>query len=106
MRLPIHTAALTFIMTGDPTPIRAFGSDDMKSDAQGRPLFRVPVLVTGTGDRNDPTTTVTVPGPLPQLPRGPVRFQNLSISTWTLRGNDGRERNGVTLRADAVDVAK
>ena len=106
MRLPIHTFALTFILTGDPAALRVFGGDEVKTDSQGRPLFRVPVLIAGTGERNDPTATVTVPGPLPQLARGPVKFQNLTLSTWSMRGNDGRDRNGVTLRADAVESVK
>ena len=102
MRLPVDTSSLTLIVIGDPIPVLTYGTDDPKSDSDGRPLFRVPVLISGTGERRDPTTTVTVPGPLQDLSKGvAATCDGLTISTWTIRDN-GRERNGVTLRAQAI----
>lgn len=102
MRLPIDASGLSAIVIGDPLPVLEYGTDKPKTDVEGRPLFRVPVLLSGTGERRDPTTTITVPGPLPQLGKGqPAEFDRLTISTWTVT-NGGRERSGVTLRAAAV----
>lgn len=107
MQVPVDASRMTIIATGDPQPVNVYGTDEQKTDRSGRPLFKVPVLLSGTGERVDPSTTVTVPGPVPTLPRGAqVRFKNLTLSTWTVRGNDNRERSGVTLRADSVEPAR
>jgi hypothetical protein len=98
---------MTILATGDPQPVRVFGTDEPRVDREGRPLFKVPVLLSGTGERVDPTTTITVPGPVQPLPRGAqVRVKNLTLSTWTVRGNDNRERSGVTLRADSIEAQR
>ena len=104
MQVPVDASRMTIIATGEPQPIKIYGTDEQKVDRAGRQLFRVPVLLSGTGDRIDPTTTVTVPGPIPALRRGAqVRCKNLTLSTWTVRGNDNRERSGVTLRAESIE---
>jgi hypothetical protein len=67
-------------------------------------MYRLPVLLSGTTDAVDPTTTVTLPGPIEGIAKGQtVRFQNLTLSTWTVRDASGRERHGVTLRADGIE---
>lgn len=107
MQVPVDANRMTIIATGEPQPVKVYGTEEQKTDRSGRPLFKVPVLLSGTGDRVDPTTTITVPGPVPTLPRGAqVRCKNLTLSTWTVRGNDNRERSGVTLRADSVEPAR
>lgn len=98
----MDSSSLTAIVIGDPSPVLVYGTAEPKVDADGRQQFRVPVLLSGTGDRRDPTAQVVVPGPLPSLQKGqPVTFVGLTISTWTLR-DGGRERSGVTLRASGV----
>ncbi|MBW8077042.1 MAG: hypothetical protein GJU76_02985 [Gallionella sp.] len=68
-------------------------------------MFKIPVLLLGTGDRTDPTTTITVSGDLTQVKSGiTLRCKNLSASTWTRRDANGRERSGITLRSDSVEV--
>jgi hypothetical protein len=105
MRLPVDTSRLTVLIIGDPVPATVYGTDTPRTTADGRPLFKVPVLLSGTGERTDPTTVLTVPGPLATLEKSvPCRVDGLTISTWTMRGQDGRERSGVTLRADSVDT--
>lgn len=106
MLLPIATSPLTFLLTGEPTPVLDFETRLPRSDAAGAPLFRVPVVITGTGDKRAPAVEVTVPGPLDALPQGSVVvFPGLALRTWSIRGNDGRERNGVSLRAHAMQPA-
>jgi hypothetical protein len=34
-----------------------------------------------------------------------VEFHQLTLRTWSIRGNDGRERTGVSLRANGMDAA-
>ena len=103
MQLPINAEKLTFTVVGDVSPVRVYGSDEIKIDSKGRQLFRVPVLIGGTGAKYDPNTTVTIAGPIGTITRGQIKFKALTLSTWTVRGNDGKERNGVTLRAEGVE---
>ena len=104
MKLPIDQSRITALVTGEPRPVLVYGTDETRTDKDGRPLFRIPVLLSGTTDTIDPTTTVTVPGPIEGVAKGQsIRFRNLTIGTWAMRDASGRERHGVTLRADGVD---
>jgi hypothetical protein len=105
MKLPIDQTKITALITGDPKPVLIYGSDEPRLDKEGRPLLRVPVLLSGTTDVVDPTTTVTIPGPVGAVAKGQtVRFRNLTISTWVVRDANGRERHGITLRADGIET--
>jgi hypothetical protein len=105
MRLPVDTTKLTILCIGEPRAALEYGTSNQKTMPDGTPIFKVPVLLGGTGDRIDPTSSVTVPGPLPEMKSGQViNCRNLSASTWTIRDNNGRERSGLTLRADAIEV--
>ena len=104
MRLPIDQTKITALVTGDAKPVLVYGSTDTRVDKDGRPVFRLPILLSGTSDAVDPTTFVTLPGPVEGVAKGQtVRFRNLTISTWTVRDNSGKERHGVTLRADGIE---
>jgi hypothetical protein len=104
MKLPIDQSRITALVTGEPRPVLVYGTDETRTDKDGRPLFRIPVLLSGTTDTIDPTTTVTVPGPIEGVAKGQsIRFRNLTIGTWAMRDASGRERHGVTLRADGVE---
>lgn len=47
---------------------------------------------------------MTLPGPVEGVTKGQtVRFLNLTLSTWTIRDASGRDRHGVTLRADGIE---
>ncbi|HUX05254.1 MAG TPA: hypothetical protein VMV53_10175 [Acidimicrobiales bacterium] len=105
MRLPIDTTKVTVLAIGQPRPVLDFGTENPKIGLDGKPVFKIPVLLMGTGDRTDPTATITVTGDLTQVTSGlTLRCKNLTVSTWSLRDNNGRERSGITLRADSVDV--
>lgn len=105
MRLSIDQTKVTMVVIGDARPVMIYGTDTPKTTADGRPINKVPVLLSGTGDRTDPTTTVTVSGPLPAIQKGQqIKLRNLSISTWILRDNSGRERHGSTLHADGIEA--
>ena len=107
MRLPIDVAHLTVLVIGDPVPVTVFGTDTQRVTADGRPLFKVPVLLSGTGEKTDPTATLTLAGPLPALSKGvPCQLEGLTISTWTMRGTDGRDRSGTTLRAESIKTSE
>lgn len=103
MKLPIDQQRISALVTGEPRPVLVYGSAEQRFDKSGNPLFKVPVLLSGTTDAIDPTTTITVPGPLPAIVKGQlIEFVNLTISTWTMHDGNGRERQGVTLRADGI----
>lgn len=105
MRLPIDTNQITILATGDLEPVRVFGSNEHKTDAEGNLLYRLPVLIMGTGERTDPSARVNLVGPVESVPRGPINLVNLTVSQWTMKGSDGIERSGYTLRADGVEAA-
>jgi hypothetical protein len=105
MRLPIDVTKVTVLSIGAPQPAKEFGSNEPRLTTDGKPIYKVPVLLSGTGDRVDPTATITVSGVLPSFTSGQrLRCTNLTISTWTMRDSGGRERSGATLRADAIEV--
>lgn len=105
MRLPIDQTKITVLVIGDPRPVFNFGTTEPKLDKAGKPLFKVPVLISGTGDQTDPTTTITSSGDSTHLRSGQTLIcSGLTISTWSLRDAQGRDRSGVTLRADELKV--
>lgn len=105
MRLPIDQTKMTVLVIGDARPVLTYGTDIPKVTADGRPIYKVPVLLSGTDDRTDPTTTVTVPGPLPAIQKGQqIRFKNLTLLTWTIRTSNGAEKFGTTLRAEGIET--
>ena len=104
MRLPIDQTKITALVTGEARPVLIYGTNDARTDKDGRTMYRLPVLLSGTTDSVDPTTTVTLPGPVEGIAKGQtVRFRNLSLTTWTMRDASGKERHGVTLRADGIE---
>jgi hypothetical protein len=108
MRLPIDPTRATLLAIGDPEAKLEFGRLEQKLNKDGVPLWSVAVLMSGTGERQDPNAKVTVPSPeRPQVFRGDaVVARNLFARTWTVRDNQGRERSGVSFEADALDAVK
>ena len=105
MRLPIDTTKLTVMAIGEPRPVFDFGTENPKIGSNGKPVVKVPVLLLGTGERTDPTATITVSGDVAQVKSGAtLRCRNLTVSTWSMRDSSGRERTGTTLRADRLEV--
>ena len=106
MRLPVDANKLNIVVIGDVTPLLVFGTSNTRRNQQGQELFRVPVLISGTQDREDPTAFISVPGPIPSLPKGTrVQVNGLTISNWSLRGTDGVQRQGVSLKADSISTS-
>jgi hypothetical protein len=50
MRLPIDQSKITALVTGEARPVLVYGSNEARTDKDGRPLFRLPVLLSGTTD--------------------------------------------------------
>ena len=104
MKLPIDQTKISALVTSEARPVLIYGTNEPRTDKDGRTMYRLPVLLSGTTDAVDPTTTVTLSGPLEGVAKGQtVRFRNLTLSTWTVRDASGRERHGVTLRADGIE---
>lgn len=106
MLLPIDMSNLRFFLMGEPIPVVDFESKLPRTDTAGHPLLKVPVIIMGTAEKRAPSAEVTVPGPVPELPQGSaVSFDGLTVRSWSLRGSDGRERSGVSLRAEGMAQA-
>jgi hypothetical protein len=104
MKLPIDQTKIAALVTGEARPVLIYGTNEPRTDKDGRTMYRLPVLLSGTTDAVDPTTTVTLPGPVEGVTKGQtVRFLHLTLSTWTIRDASGRDRHGVTLRADGIE---
>ena len=108
MRLPIDPTRATLLVIGNPEAKLEFGRLEQKLNKDGVPLWSVAVLMSGTGERQDPTANITVPShERPQVSRGDAAVaRNLFARTWTMRDNQGRERSGVSFEADALDTVK
>ncbi len=105
MRLPLDQTKITAVVTGEARPVLIYGTSVARTDKDGRTLYRISVLLLGTSDMVDPSTTVTLPGPIHSFAKGQtVRFSNLTLATWTMRDAGGKERHGVTLRADGFEI--
>ena len=108
MRLPIDPTRATLLVIGNPEAKLEFGRLEQKLNKDGVPLWSVAVLMSGTGERQDPTANIIVPShECPKVSRGDAALAlNLFARTWTMRDNQGRERSGVSFGADALEVAK
>ena len=103
MLLPLDVNKLSIILIGDPIPQYVYGTKDLKKTPKGEVINKLPVLISGTGERQDPTTTITVAGSAPQFPKGSrVSAVGLTVMSWSMRGKDGVVRNGITLRAKSL----
>jgi hypothetical protein len=108
MRIPVDTQKVQVLAIGQPTPVLDFTTKTPKVDQSGLPLFKVAVVLTGTGDRDDPTTTITIAAATaPAIKTGDrLVATELVASSWTFRDNSGRERSGVSFRAKRLEPAK
>lgn len=105
MEMPIDTSKLTIVVIGDVVPQLIYGTKELRKNSKGQSLYKIPVLISGTGERQDPTTTISVAGELPSLPKGSrLQPNGLTMSNWSMRGADGVQRYGVTLRAQSVSL--
>ena len=103
MELPVDVEKLSIIVIGEALPVFVYGTQEKRKNAQGQDIYKLPVLIQNTGDRQDPTTTITVAGDTPNFPKGSrVSAVGLTVMSWSMRGKDGVMRNGITLRAKTL----
>ena len=103
MELPVDVEKLSIIVIGVALPVFVYGTQERRKNAQGQEIYRLPVLIQNTGDRQDPTTTITVAGDAPKFPKGSrVSAIGMTVMSWSMRGKDGVMRNGITLRAKTL----
>ena len=107
MKLPIDVSRITLIAISEPEPKLEFGQLIQRNNSQGIPLFTISVLLSGTGDHQDPTTRITfASSQSPTIKRGDVlTAKALTARYWTMREN-GRERYGISFEADTLEVSK
>ena len=103
MELPIDSSKLQIIVIGEVMPVFVYGTTERKKNAEGQDVYKIPVLIQGNSNRQDPTTTISVAGNLPSIVKGSrIQVNDLTLLTWSMRGRDGNMRNGTTLRAKSV----
>ena len=105
MLIPVDSKNLTIIAIGDPIPQYVYGTNEKRVNKAGQEIYKLPVLISGSGERQDPTTTVTIAGSINVNKGVRLTFTNLVVQTWSLKGSDGVLRNGITLKADGVQTA-
>lgn len=106
MEFPVDTRNIKFIVTGDIKPVLVYGTNEPKVDKDGKQLFKIPVLMSGTGGRQDPLTTITLAGNIPAIPNGSIiTVTDLMANAWTMKGRDGQYRSGVSFSAKSVALA-
>jgi hypothetical protein len=108
MRSPVDTQKVQVLAIGQPTQVLDFTTKTPKLDLSGVPLYKVPVVLSGTGERSDPTTTISVASTAPpSIKSGDLlTVTGLVASTWAFRDNAGRERSGVSFRAERLELVK
>ena len=108
MRIPVDTNTVRVLAIGAPTPVLDFNTKEARSDLNGVPLYKVPVVLSGTGERVDPTTSITVPAQTPpEIKSGDALTAiDLVANAWTFRDNTGKERSGVSFRALRLEKSK
>jgi hypothetical protein len=94
------SVAVQFMSAGPADPVLDFETKAPRLDANGQPIYSVPLFAISP-DSYD-TLTVKVAGE----PRGvgnftPVKVTNLIASTWDVGGN-----HGISFRADKIELAK
>ena len=103
MELPIDVEKLSIIVIGEALPVYVYGTNEKRKNSKGQEIFKVPVLIQNTGERQDPTTTITVAGDKPNFQKGSrITPIGLTVMSWNMRGKDGVMRNGITLRAKSL----
>lgn len=105
MLIPVDARNLSIIAIGDPIPQFVYGTNEKRKNKAGQEIYKLPVLISGSGERQDPTTTITIAGAINVNKGVRLSFTNLVVQTWSLKGNDGVLRNGITLKADGVQTA-
>jgi hypothetical protein len=108
MRLPIDPTRTSLLAISEPEAKLEFGQLIQKVNSEGVGLWTIAVLISGTGERQDPTVKVTLASAdRPAIKRGDsISARNLTARTWTMRDNQGRERSGVSFETDAIEVVK
>jgi len=105
MELPVEIDKLSIIVIGEALPVYVYGTNELRKNAQGQQIFKLPVLIQNTGERQDPTTTISIAGEKPNFQKGArISPIGLTVMSWSLRGKDGVMRNGITLRAKSINL--
>ena len=55
MELPVDVEKLSIIVIGEALPVFVYGTQEKRKNAQGQDIYKLPVLIQNTGDRQDPT---------------------------------------------------
>lgn len=99
--IPVDTEGLRFIAAGDAEPkIANPETGEIKTDAEGRTLYAVPLLPIPNDDRGN-SIKVTVPASEPPaVTEGePVSVDGLVAFAWAMNG-----RSGVAFRARSISA--
>lgn len=100
MRFPIDTTNMKFGSGGKPVPVIDFATKLPKTDENGVPLFKVPlVVITDDGPEIFDVRVVGEPKGLSDF--SPVKVTNLVAQNW-----DMGTAHGISFRADRIESIK
>lgn len=98
MKLPVDVSGLTFLAAGVPEPAVDFDTRQPKVEADGRPLYSVPLVALGAEGAE--VFPVKVPGEPKGVSQGtPVKVTGLVANPWTIG-----DRSGVSFRAERIEA--
>ncbi|MGH3343680.1 MAG: hypothetical protein ACRDPK_12555 [Carbonactinosporaceae bacterium] len=97
--IPVDTSRLSFIAAGDAEPkIKDPSSGELKTDAEGRTLYSVPLLPVPNDDRGRSIRVTVAASEPPAVSVGqPVQVVGLTAFGWAMNG-----RSGIGYRAESI----
>lgn len=100
MQLPVHTSGLRFVAGGPGEP--DVYDDEQRTNADGKPLMQVPVVVAGASRAPQVIRVrVVASAALEKLAEfQPINVKGLSVRHWEFNG-----RSGLSFSADAITAA-
>lgn len=100
--IPVDTSMMTFLHFGDVEPA-ASQDGTHRSNQEGVPLWKIPVVVLIPGAKAPEGELITVASAsAPKVEQNAeVRFRGLRARQWSMGTS-----SGISLSADAVEVAK
>jgi hypothetical protein len=94
----IDTTDLTFIVSTPPRPVTRFGSEEIRTDKEGKQIHAVELIVLS--DDGGDKIRVKVAGRPELRPRSEVKVTGLSAMPWEQNG-----KSGVSFTAQSIESA-
>lgn len=98
LQLPLRTEELMILLAEPPRESVDFATKRPRADAEGRPLFEVPVVLIGSGGAQLARIRC------PQVPRTAQQGQQLKVTALTAFYWETDGNSGISFRAERIDA--